>query len=117
MVSLFYALLLPFEYGQSVLVLWVLLCVQGAGGLVTDWTGKQLYWNPTPGSDLKDSYPEEVLAAGGSLLCALCMLCMAWAVSAPCKLGNKSHLHILNKLCCLKKLESLMRSRCLLFYR
>ncbi len=40
---------------------------QGAGGVVTDWTGKELRWAPQPGGDvasLRDSWPGEVLAAG-----------------------------------------------------
>jgi hypothetical protein len=38
---------------------------QGAGGSVTDWSGKELSWRPSPGdTDLVQSWPNEVLATG-----------------------------------------------------
>ncbi len=39
--------------------------MQGAGGSITDWSGQELTWQPSPGdTDLVSSWPNEVLATG-----------------------------------------------------
>eukprot|EP00199_Chlamydomonas_sp_CCMP681_P007072 CAMPEP_0119109018 /NCGR_PEP_ID=MMETSP1180-20130426/16809_1 /TAXON_ID=3052 ORGANISM="Chlamydomonas cf sp, Strain CCMP681" /NCGR_SAMPLE_ID=MMETSP1180 /ASSEMBLY_ACC=CAM_ASM_000741 /LENGTH=298 /DNA_ID=CAMNT_0007094713 /DNA_START=231 /DNA_END=1127 /DNA_ORIENTATION=- len=51
----------PYDYMALVPI------IKGAGGIVTDWTGQELCWLPSPGDDaeaMKSSWPGEVLAAG-----------------------------------------------------
>ncbi|GLC34125.1 hypothetical protein PLESTF_000166800 [Pleodorina starrii] len=49
----------PYDYMALVPV------VQGAGGVMSDWRGRPLVWQPSPGAtDLKAGWPGEVCAAG-----------------------------------------------------
>nr|QKY15224.1 inositol monophosphatase family protein (HISN) [Polytomella parva] len=51
------ALLKPYDYMALVPI------VKGAGGMITDWEGRELVWNPS-GKGSREKWPEEVLAAG-----------------------------------------------------
>ncbi|KAG2490552.1 hypothetical protein HYH03_010946 [Edaphochlamys debaryana] len=63
----------PYDYMALVPV------VQGAGGVMTDWRGRPLVWQPTPGAtDLKAGWPGEVCAAGDPALHAKALALLDW---------------------------------------
>ncbi|KAG2437812.1 hypothetical protein HXX76_005432 [Chlamydomonas incerta] len=63
----------PYDYMALVPV------VQGAGGVMSDWRGRPLVWQPTPGAtDLKSGWPGEVCAAGDPNLHKKAIEILAW---------------------------------------
>eukprot|EP00201_Polytomella_parva_P014132 CAMPEP_0175058146 /NCGR_PEP_ID=MMETSP0052_2-20121109/11678_1 /TAXON_ID=51329 ORGANISM="Polytomella parva, Strain SAG 63-3" /NCGR_SAMPLE_ID=MMETSP0052_2 /ASSEMBLY_ACC=CAM_ASM_000194 /LENGTH=306 /DNA_ID=CAMNT_0016323479 /DNA_START=117 /DNA_END=1037 /DNA_ORIENTATION=+ len=72
----------PYDYMALVPI------IKGAGGVITDWEGKDLVWNPkrpTPGlsaketaAELKAGWPGEVLAAGNAELHAKALAKLAF---------------------------------------
>ncbi|PNW70525.1 hypothetical protein CHLRE_17g723550v5 [Chlamydomonas reinhardtii] len=63
----------PYDYMALVPV------VQGAGGVMSDWRGRPLVWQPTPGAvDLKSGWPGEVCAAGDPALHKKAIDILAW---------------------------------------
>jgi len=67
----------PYDYMALVPI------IAGAGGVVTDWAGRQLTWQPDPSaaSDpkaLADGWPGEVVAAGDAVLHAKALQLLDW---------------------------------------
>lgn len=63
----------PYDYMALVPV------VQGAGGKMTDWSGRPLVWQPTPGAaDVRSGWPGEVCAAGDPQLHAAALSILDW---------------------------------------
>ncbi|GIL71648.1 hypothetical protein Vretifemale_2164 [Volvox reticuliferus] len=63
----------PYDYMALVPV------VQGAGGVMTDWSGQPLVWQPSPGAtDLKSGWPGEVCAAGDPALHRQALRILDW---------------------------------------
>ncbi|GLI59265.1 hypothetical protein VaNZ11_001113 [Volvox africanus] len=63
----------PYDYMALVPV------VQGAGGVMTDWSGRPLVWQPSPGAtDLKSGWPGEVCAAGDPALHLQALKILDW---------------------------------------
>jgi len=86
----------PYDYMAVVPI------IEGAGGKMTDWTGKDLIWKPSPdtgsgsgggdgsGGLLPQGYPGEIVAAGDPRTHAETIRLLAWSPSGPQNANHSS---------------------------